>query len=119
MNNKIISFDEHLEDFLSNPEASAIYLTEILEDNESNPELLKSGIKDVFRALAKDFLLETEMQQELQKIDHLMNEKGINLIYYLVNCLNLCGLKLTVEVSNNSHKISNDISKKNNLLTIN
>ena len=120
MNNKIISFDEHLVDFLSNPEASAIYLAEILEDNEGNPELLKLGIKDVFYALTKDILLETEMEKQLQTIDNLMNEERINLIYCLVNWLNLCGLKLSVEVSNDSEKIekiSNSIIEENNLLT--
>ena len=119
MNNKIISFDEHLVDFLSNPEASAIYLTEILEDNEGNPELLKSGIKDVFMALAKDTLPEYKINKQLENINNLMNEEGINLIYCLVNWLNLCGLKLRVEVSNDSEKISNSITEKNKLLTTN
>lgn len=119
MNNKIISFDEHLADFLHNPEASAIYLTEILEDNEGDPELLKLGIKDVFRALAKDVLSETKMEKELQKIDNLMNEQGINLIYCLVNWLSLCGLKLRVEVSNDTDKISNSITEENKVLTAN
>lgn len=45
--------------------------------------------------------------------------KGINLIYCLVNWLNLCGLKLRVEVSNDPDKISNNITEENKVLTAN
>ncbi len=119
MNNQVISFEEHLTNFLSNPQASAIYLTEILEDNEGNPELLKLGIKDVFRATAKDTLSEYQINTKLEEIDKLMNKEGINLIYCLVNWLNLCGLKLSVEVSNDSEEISSSITEENKLLTTN
>ncbi len=114
-----LNYEQHLEQFLSNPEAAAAYLNEILEDNEGNPELLKVGLQDLAKALGKDKLSTNELQKQLQTIDILMNQDGVNLIYSLVDWLNRLGLKLTIDVDNQKTEISENMSEENYVLVSN
>ena len=46
-----VGYHEHLISFLSNPQIAAMYLEDILQDNDGEPRLLALGMKNIAEAL--------------------------------------------------------------------
>ena len=93
-----VGYHEHLIDFLSNPQMAAMYLEDILQDNDGEPRLLALGMKNVTEALGSQKMSLEEVKQHQEKIEKLLQLKGVDFIYELMAWLDTLGLKLGVMI---------------------
>ena len=85
---------------LKDPNFSAVYLTEIFEEEEGDLELkiMRIALRDVLEALGEPNMSAEDASLHLEKLDILLSGEGSATIYALANWLNALGLKLTVAV---------------------
>jgi DNA-binding phage protein len=85
---------------LKDPNFSAVYLTEIFEEESGDLELkiMRKALRDVFEALGEPNMSAEDASLHLEKLDALLPQEGIATIYALANWLNALGLKLSVTV---------------------
>lgn len=92
------SYQKYLIESLKDPQEAALYLWAILQEENPEPELLSSALKDVAEALGNQRMTPEQTKLHLEKLDELMNQQGSNAIYGLFNWLKDLGLVLTVVV---------------------
>mgnify|MGYP003445645670 CR=1 FL=1 len=85
---------------LKNPNFSAVYLTEIFEEEEGDLELkiMRKALRDVLEALGEPNMSDEDASLHLEKLDILLSGEGSATIYALANWLKALGLKLSVTV---------------------
>jgi DNA-binding phage protein len=86
---------------LKDPNFSAVYLTEIFEEESGDLELkiMRKALRDVFEALGEPNMSAEDASLHLEKLDVLLSQNGSATIYALANWLKVVGLKLTVAVA--------------------
>lgn len=92
------SYQEYLIESLKNPQEAALYLWAILQEENPEPELLSSALKDVAKALGNERMTPEQTKLHLERLDELMKQQGSEAIYGLFNWLKDLGLSLTVVV---------------------
>lgn len=83
---------------LKNSEEATAYITEILEEDDPEPTLLKSALLDVLEAFSRERITLEQAKVLRQKLDEVLSQSGSNAIYGLATWLNELGLKLTVSI---------------------
>jgi len=91
-------YQEYLLESLKDPSEAALYLWAILQEENPEPELLKSALCDVAEALGELNLSPAQAKLHREQLEKLMNKKASEVIYGLSNWLKALGLKLTVVV---------------------
>lgn len=92
------SYRQYLIESLKDPNESAAYLWAILQEENPEPELLKSALEDILEAAATKLSSE-EKQLQSEWLEQLTNYSGSDAIYGLAQWLQKLGLELTVTVS--------------------
>ncbi len=85
---------------LKDPNFSAVYLTEIFEEESGDLELkiMRKALRDVFEALGEPNMSAEDAKLHLEKLDGLLLQNGSATIYALTSWLKVLGLKLMVAV---------------------
>lgn len=91
------SFQDYLIEALKDKIHAAAYLTAHLEDDDSQPGLLKLALSNVFESLGKPNMAD-DAKLHWEKLDVLLAPEGSATIYGLASWLKAVGLKLTVAV---------------------
>ena len=86
---------------LKDPNFSAVYLTEIFEEEEGDLELkiMRKALRDVLEALGEPNMSDEDASLHREKLDGVLSQNGSATIYALANWLKALGLKLTVTVA--------------------
>ena len=92
------NYQEYLIESLKDPQEAALYIWAILQEENPEPELLSSALKDVAEALGNQKMTPEQTKLHLEKLDELMKKQGSDAIYGLFNWLKSLGLVLTVVV---------------------
>jgi DNA-binding phage protein len=95
---KTLPYHDFLISHLKDPSYAAGYIEAILEEEDPEPELLKSALSNVAEALAEQNMTPEQAKLHLEKLDELLCKGGSEAIYNLSNWLNALGLNLTVAV---------------------
>ena len=105
-----------IESLRKDPELAAAYITATLEEEDSEPELLKMALSNVAEALGEQNMTPEQAKVHREKLDELLSQHGSEAIYNLGTWLNALGLKLTVTVvqkaddSNTNAAISSELT---------
>ncbi len=90
------SYDEYFISALKNSDRAAGYIEAILEPEEPDSELLRSGIKDVIEAREQMNSLSDEAKQKWEKFDQMLSKDGGAEIYSLVELLDALGFRIAI-----------------------
>ncbi|MGK7881028.1 MAG: hypothetical protein AB4060_13140 [Crocosphaera sp.] len=107
------TYNQYLIESLKNPTEATAYLWAILQEENTEPELLKVALENILEALGETQLSPHEIQLHKKKIDDLLNQSGSEVIYSLVAWLNKLGLELTVSISEDSPLVDQQESQDN------
>ena len=91
----INSYRQYLIESLKDPNEAAAYLWAVLQEENPEPELLKSALEDILEAYAPQLSPEVKQLQSVW-LEQLPNYSGSEVIYGLVQWLQALGLELTV-----------------------
>lgn len=89
------SYRHYLIESLKDPNEAAAYLWAVLQEENPEPELLKSALEDILEAYAPQLSPEVKQLQSVW-LEQLPNYSGSEVIYGLVQWLQALGLELTV-----------------------
>jgi DNA-binding phage protein len=93
------SYKEYLISSLKDPQEAAGYLEtflELEEEEESEPELLRSALKNVVDARLLSDNLSPEAKQHYQQLDKMLSESGGTEIYTLISFLDALGYRIAL-----------------------
>lgn len=93
------SYHQYLIESLKQPTEAAAYLWAILQEENPEPQLLKSALEDVLEALGTTKLSAEEIELQKDQLKTLLDKKGNVAIYSLSEWLQKLGLELTVKVT--------------------
>ncbi len=88
------SWQDALIESLKNPEEAAAYIEVILEPDDPDTELLRAALKDVIDARVKMNALSEEAKLKWEKLDQMLQERGSDEIYALVELLEALGFRI-------------------------
>ena len=91
------SYHQYLIESLKQPAEAAAYLWAILQEENPEPQLLKSALEDILEALGSTQLSPEEIEQQKDKLNILLEQQGKVAIYSLGEWLQKLGLELTVK----------------------
>jgi DNA-binding phage protein len=91
------SYHQYLIESLKQPTEAAAYLWAILQEENPEPQLLKSALEDILEALGSTQLSPEEIEQQKDKLNILLEQQGKVAIYSLGEWLQKLGLELTVK----------------------
>lgn len=92
------SYHEYLISSLKDPQEAAGYLETFLEleEEESEPELLRSALKNVVDARLLSDNLSEEAKQHYEQLDKMLSESGGTEIYTLIEFLDALGYRIAL-----------------------
>ncbi len=92
------SYREYLVSSLKDPEHAAAFIEVMLELDEegSEPELLRSALKDVVEAREQMNNLSEETKLRYEKLDKMLSETDGSEIYSLVELLDALGFRMAI-----------------------
>ncbi len=92
------SYHDYLISSLKDPEHAAAYLETFLEleEEESEPELLRSALKNVIDARLLSDNLSQEAKQQYEELDKILSETGGSEIYTLISFLDALGYRIAL-----------------------
>jgi DNA-binding phage protein len=93
------SYHQYLIESLKQPTEAAAYLWAILQEENPEPQLLKSALEDILEALGSTKLSSEEIERQKDQLKILLDQKGKIAIYSLREWLQKLGLELTVKVT--------------------
>jgi len=91
------SYHQYLIESLKQPTEAAAYLWAILQEENPEPQLLKSALEDILEALGNTQLSPEAIEQQKDKLNILLEQQGKVAIYSLGEWLQKLGLELTVK----------------------
>jgi len=91
------SYHHYLIESLKDPNEAAAYLWAVLQEENPEPELLKSALEDILEAYAPQLSPEVKQLQSVW-LEQLPNYSGSEVIYGLAQWLQNLGLELTVTI---------------------
>jgi len=108
------SYHQYLIESLKQPTEAAAYLWAILQEENPEPQLLKSALEDILEALGSTQLSPEEIEQQKDKLNILLEQQGKVAIYSLGEWLQKLGLELTVKAKDETFVEQNnsDINSK-------
>ncbi len=113
---KTLNYQEELIKALKNPAKSAAYIWAILDEEDPEPELLPSALRDVGEALGELNMSPEAAKLHLEKLDELFQKQGSDAIYGLAEWLKPLGLELTVAVRNNGNNTETNSAETEELV---
>jgi len=104
-----VSYHPYKISTLKDSKYAAVYLTTILEAQESDLELglLELALRDVFEALGEPNMSPASAKLHLEKLEDLLSKPGTAAIFSLADWLAAMGLKLNVTVNENDEEREN------------
>ena len=93
------SYHQYLIESLKQPTEAAAYLWAILQEENPEPQLLKSALEDILEALGSTKLSSEEIERQKDQLKILLDQKGKIAIYSLSEWLQKLGLELNVKVT--------------------
>jgi len=93
------SYHQYLIESLKQPTEAAAYLWAILQEENPEPQLLKSALEDILEALGDTRLSSEDIKQQKDKLNILLEQQGKVAIYSLGEWLQKLGLELTVKAT--------------------
>ncbi|MBL1210646.1 hypothetical protein [Geminocystis sp. GBBB08] len=108
------NYHQYLIESLKDKTEAANYLWAILQEEQTEPQLLEIALNNILEALGTTCLSTEEIKQQKAKINQLLNQSGSAVIYSLAEWLQKLGLELSVNINNQSKLlISSQISNDN------
>ncbi|MEA5557857.1 helix-turn-helix domain-containing transcriptional regulator [Nodularia spumigena] len=110
---KSLPYQDFLISHLKDKNRAAGYIEAVFEEQKPEPELLKLALSNVAEALSEQSLTPEQGKLHRNKLDEILLQSGIELIYNLADWLNVLGLKLSVTVAKSAddnqiiHTVSN------------
>ncbi|MGB3264680.1 MAG: transcriptional regulator [Microcoleus sp.] len=96
---KTHSYHDYLIKSLQQIEEAAAYIQAILEEKETESELLLTVLKDVVKAQNKISIMTEDEQHNWEKLQELLKASGGEEIYRFIGLLKTLGLKTDIAVS--------------------
>ncbi|MCV3212183.1 transcriptional regulator [Plectonema radiosum NIES-515] len=92
------SYHDYLISSLKDPEHAAAYIGVMLEleEEESEPELLRKALKNVVDARLLSDNLSQEAKQHYEQLDKMLSESGGTEIYTLISFLDALGYRIAL-----------------------
>lgn len=92
------SYQDYLVESLKDPEEAAAYIEAILEDEDPEPKLLLSALKDVIDAQLRMNNLSDQAKLNWEQLDKMLSHSGGAEIYRLVALLDALGFRVAVNL---------------------
>jgi DNA-binding phage protein len=108
--------EELIHELKENPEEAADYIWAILDEEDPEPELLPSALRDVGEALGELNMSPEAAKLHLEKLDELFQKQGSDAIYGLAEWLKPLGLELTAAVRNNGNNTETNSAETEELV---
>lgn len=90
------SWHNALIESLKNPQRAAGYIEAVLSEQEPEPELLGSALKDVVDAYVQRNNFSEKAKQHYEKLDKVLSETGGAEVYALVELLDALGFRVAI-----------------------